>query len=63
MGTETKKRGAPKKENAASEFIKIRVTPEFKALVTLIKTEMDTSEASVIIEAVTRLSKEFKIQA
>ena len=63
MGTDVKKRGAPTKSVTASEFIKIRVTPDFKRLVATIKAEMDTSEASVIVEAVNRLAKELKIQA
>lgn len=58
MITTNKKRGRPKAENGATNSIRIRVTPEFKAKVLAIRTKLVASEAELIIRAVNELEQQ-----
>lgn len=58
MITTNKKRGRPKSVNGATNSIRIRVTPEFKAKVLAIRTKLVASEAELIIRAINELERQ-----
>lgn len=59
MVTTNKKRGRPELAAGAgaTSNIRIRVTPDFKGLVLLLRTQLDASEAELIIRAVNELKE------